>query len=47
MTLYGAEGAMRLAQDLNNETCAELRRNFGGKAAFLEQLAQRLLVRKN
>ena len=47
VTLYGAEGAMQLAQDLNNETCAELRRNFGGKAAFLEQLAQQLLVRKN
>ena len=47
VTLYGAEGAMQLAQDLNNETCAELRRNFGSKAAFLEQLAQQLLVRKN
>ena len=47
VTLYGAEGAMQLAQDLNNETCAELHRNFGSKAAFLEQLAQQLLVRKN
>lgn len=47
VTLYGAKEAMQLAQDLNNETCAELRRNFGGKAAFLEQLAQQLLVRKN
>ena len=47
VTLYGAEGAMQLAQDLNNETCAELRQNFGSKAAFLEQLAQQLLVRKN
>ena len=47
VTLYGAEGAMQLAQDLNNETCAELRRDFGGKTAFLEQLAQQLLVRKN
>ena len=47
VTLYGAEGAMKLAHDLNQETCTELHRNFGEKAAFLEQLAQQLLVRKN
>ena len=47
MTLYGAEGAMKLAHDLNQKTCTELHRNFGEKAAFLEQLAQQLLVRKN
>ena len=41
------EGAMKLAHDLNQETCTELHRNFGEKAAFLEQLAQQLLVRKN
>mgnify|MGYP000730159815 CR=1 FL=1 len=46
VTLYGAEGAMKLAHDLNQETCTELHRNFGEKAAFLEQLAQQLLVRK-
>ena len=47
VTLYGAEGAMQLAQQLNESTCAALRRSFGGKAEFLEQLAQQLLVRKN
>ena len=47
VTLYGAEGAMKLAHDLNQKTCTELHRNFGEKAAFLEQLAQQLLVRKN
>ena len=47
VTLYSAEGAMKLAHDLNQETCTELHRNFGEKAAFLEQLAQQLLVRKN
>ena len=47
LDVTSTEGAMQLAQDLNNETCAELHRNFGSKAAFLEQLAQQLLVRKN
>ncbi|MGN0707832.1 MAG: polyprenyl synthetase family protein [Faecalibacterium sp.] len=46
-TLYGAEGAMRLAQQLNEETCLALREAFGEKAAFLETLAQNLLLRKS
>lgn len=46
-TLYGVQGAMKLAGQLNAKTCAELRGRFGEKAAFLEQLAQRLLTRKN
>lgn len=46
-TLYGVQGAMELAGQLNAKTCAELRGRFGEKAAFLEQLAQRLLTRKN
>ena len=46
-TLYGVQGAMDLAQKLNAETCAQLHSHFGTKAAFLEQLAQQLLVRKN
>ena len=46
-TLYGVQGAMGLAGQLNAKTCAELRGRFGEKAAFLEQLAQRLLTRKN
>ena len=46
-TLYGVQGAMDLAQKLNAETCAQLHSHFGSKAAFLEQLAQQLLVRKS
>ena len=46
-TLYGVQGAMDLAQKLNAETCAQRPSHFGTKAAFLEQLAQQLLVRKS
>ena len=46
-TLDGVQGAMDLAQKLNAETCAQLHSHFGTKAAFLEQLAQQLLVRKS
>ena len=45
VTLYGVEGAMELARKLNDETCASLCAEFGEKSAFLEQLAQKLLVR--
>ena len=47
VTLYGADGAMELARKLNEQTCATLQEHFGEKAAFLQQLAQQLLVRKN
>ena len=47
VTLYGAEGAMELAQRLNEQTCAGVQAHFGEKATFLRQLAQQLLVRKN
>ena len=47
VTLYGAQGAMQLAQELNEETCRTLQKNFGEKSAFLEQLAHTLLNRKN
>ena len=47
VTLYGAEGAMELAKKMNNETCASLHAEFGEKAAFLEQLAKELLVRRS
>ena len=46
-TLYGVNGAMELARRVNEETCSVLRKQFGEKAAFLEQLAQQLLTRKN
>ena len=47
VTLYGADGAMALAQKLNEQICDDLQQHFGVKAAFLQQLAQQLLVRKN
>ena len=46
-TLYGVEGAMALAQRVNEKTCSALCETFGEKSAFLEQLAQQLLTRKN
>ena len=36
-----------LAQKLNEQICNDLQQHFGAKAAFLQQLAQQLLVRKN
>ena len=47
VTLYGADGAMALAQKLNEQICEDLQQHFGVKAVFLQQLAQQLLVRKN
>lgn len=47
VTLYGADGAMALAQKLNEQICDDLQQHFGAKADFLQQLAQQLLVRKN
>ena len=47
VTLYGVDGAMALAQKLNDQICSDLQQHFGAKAAFLQQLAQQLLVRKN
>ena len=46
-TLYGVQEAMEFARKLNESACTELRRNFGERAEFLEQLAQQLLTRKN
>lgn len=47
VTLYGAEGALELAQTINQIACKELDAYFGDKAAFLQQLAQQLLVRSH
>ena len=44
-TLYGAEKAMELAREMNNQACCALREKFGDKADFLLQLADALLVR--
>ena len=47
VTLFGADGAMQLAEKLNDETCAALHDAFGEKSAFLEQLARTLLARRS
>lgn len=47
VTLYGPEGAMELAQKLNEQICSELYQEYGSRADFLIQLAERLLVRRN
>lgn len=47
VTLFGADGAMQLAEKLNDETCAALHDAFGKKSAFLEQLARTLLTRRS
>ena len=46
-TLYGPEGAMRLAEQCNTENCSRMQKAFGPRADFLIRLAQALLVRKN
>lgn len=38
VTLYGTDGAMELAQKLNDRTCASLRAEFGEKSAFWSSL---------
>lgn len=45
VTLFGVDGAMELAQKLNEETCALLRTEFGEKSLFLEKLARQLIAR--
>lgn len=46
-TLYGADGAMQLAQQINEANCKRMEQYFGSSAAFLIQLARQLLDRKN
>ena len=46
-SLYGAEGAMKLAEKINQETCTIMAERFGDEADFLIALAQQLLTRKN
>ncbi len=45
-TLYGAKGAMQLAETINRAACDRMQQAFGARAAFLILLAQRLLTRK-
>ncbi len=46
-TLYGAEGAMQLAKEINDAMCRNLQDAYGEKAEFLVALAQKLLVRRS
>ena len=46
-TLYGADGAMQLAQKINEDNCKRMEQQFGASADFLVQLARQLLDRKN
>lgn len=43
--LYGADGAMQLAEAINQANCVQLQQIFGEKAAFLVALAEQLLYR--
>ena len=45
VTLYGPDGAMTLAQQVNQDTCEAVHTAFGDQAAFLEQLAGAMLER--
>ena len=45
VTLYGPDGAMTLAQQVNQDTCEAVHTAFGDQSAFLEQLAGAMLER--
>ena len=47
VTLYGPNGAMTLAQQVNQDTCEAVHTAFGEKAAFLEELAAAMLARRS
>ena len=47
VTLYGTDGAMALAEQINRAACAEMEKAFGARAAFLVELAETLLHRRN
>ena len=47
VTLYGPDGAMTLAQQVNQDTCEAVHTAFGEKAAFLEQMAMAMLERRS
>lgn len=45
-TLYGPQGAMELAQQINAEACGRLSRAYGERSEFLTALAESLLCRR-
>lgn len=46
-TLYGVQGAMDLATEINQKSCLLLEQAYGERAAFLVHLASQLLVRRS
>lgn len=46
VTLYGVSRSMEMAEKITQQACEELSRNFGMRAAFLQDLAKSLLQRK-
>ncbi len=47
VSLYGIEGARKLALDYNSDLLRNLMENFGDKAQFLSDLSEKLLERRN
>ncbi|MFQ8997371.1 polyprenyl synthetase family protein [Allofournierella massiliensis] len=45
-TLYGPQGALELAQKINNESCEALKKVYGDRADFLIHLAGQLVTRR-
>lgn len=45
-TLYGPQGALELAQNINEESCQALCQAYGDRAQFLVRLAQQLVTRR-
>ena len=45
-TLYGPQGALELAQKINDESCEALKKVYGDRADFLIQLAGQLVTRR-
>ena len=45
-TLYGPQGALELAQKINDESCEALKKVYGDRADFLIHLAGQLVTRR-
>ena len=45
-TLYGSQGALELAQKINDESCEALKKVYGDRADFLIHLAGQLVTRR-
>ena len=45
-TIYGPQGALELAQRINDESCQVLNQTYGDRAQFLVRLACQLVTRR-